>query len=271
MVIKMKRNIFIEGIQGMGKSTLSNRLAQNLKEYQVYHEGDISPVELAWCSYMTKEQLDEKIEKYPDFAEEIKSKTKQEGEYYITAYTRILAEQRSFYEDMEAHEIYNGRVSYEFFYDVIMKRYQKFAEEGCIFECSFFQNSIETMMLYYLMAEDEIISFYKEAYELLKDKGFLMLYLDSEHVRENILQIKKERSDEHGNEMWYPLMMQYLKESPYGKKHSFEGLDDLIAHLERRRKLEKRIIDEVLKDSCIVLPAREYDLEQVLECIKKEV
>lgn len=270
MVIKMKRNIFIEGIQGMGKSTLSNRLAQNLKEYQVYHEGDISPVELAWCSYMTKEQLDKKIEKYPDFAEEIKSKTKQEGEYYITAYTRILAEQRAFYEDMEAHEIYNGRVSFAFFRDVIMKRYREFDGEGCIFECSFFQNSMESMMLYYQLSDEEIIAFYREAYELLKDKGFLMLYLDSEHVRENILQIKKERSDEHGNEMWYPLMMQYLKESPYGKKHSFEGLDDLIAHLERRRKLEKRIIDEVLKDSCIVLPAREYDLEQILEWIEKE-
>ena len=98
-----------------------------------------------------------------------------------------------------------------------------------------------------------------------------MLYLDSEHIRENILQIKKERSDEQGNEMWYPLMMNYLKESPYGKEHHYEEIDDMISHFERRRNLERRIIDEVIKDSCIVLPAREYDLEQVLECIKKQV
>ena len=252
----------------MGKSTLSNRLAQNLTDYHVYHEGDISPVELAWCSYMTKEQLDEKIKKYPDFAEEIKQKTKQEGEYFITAYTRILAEQRAFYEDMEAHEIYNGRVSFAFFHDVIMKRYQNFAEKGCIFECSFFQNSIESMMLYYQMSEEEIVAFYKEAYALLKDKSFLMLYLDSEHVRENIMQIKKERSDEQGNEMWYPLMMNYLKESPYGKAHHWAGLDDMIAHFERRRKIERRVIDEVIKEDCMILSAREYDLNQVLDCIK---
>lgn len=265
----MKKNIFIEGIQGMGKSTLSSHLAKKLEGYQVYHEGDISPVELAWCSYMTKEQLDANIKKYPDFEEEINQKTKQEDEYYITAYTRILTEQRSFYEDMEAHEIYNGRVGFEFFHDVIMKRYQKFAEEGCVFECSFFQNSIETMMLYYQLSEEEIVSFYKEAYALLKDKGFLMLYLDSEHIKENILQIKKERSDEHGNEMWYPLMMKYLQESPYGKEHAFEGIDDLVAHLERRRNIERRVIDEVLKDACIILPAKEYDLDKVLQDIAK--
>ena len=41
------QNIFIEGIQGAGKSTLVNRLAQRLPEYSVYREGDLSPVELA--------------------------------------------------------------------------------------------------------------------------------------------------------------------------------------------------------------------------------
>lgn len=55
----MSKSIFIEGIQGTGKSTLSNRLAQALPEYHVYHEGDISPVELAWCSYMTKKKWEE--------------------------------------------------------------------------------------------------------------------------------------------------------------------------------------------------------------------
>ena len=259
----MRKNLFIEGIQGSGKSTLSRELAKRLPEFYVYHEGDISPVELAWCSYMKKEVWEGMLQKYPTLADEIKAKTQIEREYYITAYTRIMAESRAFYEDMEAYEIYNGRVEFDFFHDVIMRRYAAFSEEGCVFECSFFQNSMETMLLYYQLSDEEIIAFYQEAYDILKDKGFQMIYLDSEKIRENILQIKKERSDEQGNEMWYPLMMNYLKESPYGKAHNYQDFEDMIAHFERRRKLELEIIEKVLKNDCLILTAKEYDIEDV--------
>ena len=49
-------NYFIEGIQGAGKSTLVGRLAEMLPGHRVFHEGDYSPVELAWCAYLTEEQ-----------------------------------------------------------------------------------------------------------------------------------------------------------------------------------------------------------------------
>ena len=159
----MKNHIFIEGLQGSGKTTLLRKLSEKYPEYKAYYEGDISPVELAWCSYMTKQELDRVLMKYPHLEQEIWQNTKQEGDYFITSYTRILAECREFYE---------------------------------------------------LMEEQEIVDFYKEAYEILKPKGFRMLYLKSEHIREDILQIKRERTDEHGVELWYPRMMKYLQESP---------------------------------------------------------
>ena len=118
-------------------------------------------------------------------------------------------------------------------------------------------------MLYYRMKEPDIVNFYREAYEILKPKGFQMLYLQSDNIRENILQIKKERSDENGVELWYPLMLKYLQESPYGKENNFEGLEDMIAHFERRCALEERIIREVLKEDCTVLKAKSYCLEKI--------
>ncbi|MGN0507384.1 MAG: hypothetical protein ACI4FZ_12545 [Lachnospiraceae bacterium] len=256
----MKNHIFIEGLQGSGKTTLLRKLSEKYPEYKAYYEGDISPVELAWCSYMTKQELDKVLMEYPHLEQEIWQNTKQEGDYYITSYTRILAECREFYEQMEQHEIYNGRVSFERFHEIIMKRYLALEQGKNLFECSFFQNSIETMMLYYQMEEQKIMDFYKEAYEILKPKGFRMLYLKSEHIRENILQIKRERSDEHGVELWYPLMMKYLQESPYGKAHGYQDLNDMIAHFERRCGIEERIIREVLGEDCTVLKAKEFAL-----------
>ena len=260
----MRNHIFIEGLQGSGKSTLLRNLTQKFPEYQAYFEGDISPIELAWCSYMTKEQYEEALQKFPHVAQEIKQWTKQEGDRYIVAYTRILADMREFYEWMESFEIYNGRVPFEEFHDTIMNRYRALEPESkTLFECSFFQNSIEDMMLYYLKSEQEIVDFYREAYGILQPKGFQMLYLQSDDIRGNILQIKKERSDENGIELWYPLMLKYLQESPYGKEHGFEGLEDMIAHFERRVTIEERIIREVLKEDCTVLKAKKYRLEDI--------
>lgn len=252
----MGRNLFIEGIPGSGKSTLLNRLAREWTECHPYREGDLSPVELAWCSYLTKPEWEGMLYQYSNLEKEIRDKTKIEDDRYIVAYTQILAEERAFYQEMERHEIYNGRVTFRTFHDVIMKRYRKFCGENCLFECSFFQNSIESMMLFYQMAEEDIIAFYEEAYGILKEKGFKLVYLDSEQIRDNLLHIKKERSDENGNEMWYPLMLNYLKDSPYGKAHGYEGLEDVIAHFERRRKLERKILRDIIKEDGLILEAK---------------
>ncbi|MBO5351872.1 MAG: hypothetical protein J6J42_02630 [Lachnospiraceae bacterium] len=259
----MKNNIFIEGLQGSGKSTLLRRLSQRYPEYKAYYEGDISPVELAWCSYMTKEQFEEALRKFSHVEQEIRQYTKQEGEYYITAYTRVLAEQREFYEWMEQYEIYNARVDFQRFHDIIMERYRTLKPGKNLFECSFFQNSMEDMLLYYQMDEQEIVDFYREAYEILQPKGFQMLYLTSDTIRENILQIKRERTDEKGEELWYPLMLRYLQESPYGRAHGYKDLEDMISHFERRCAIEERIIEEVLGEDCIVLKAKGYKLEEI--------
>lgn len=55
----------------------------------------------------------------------------------------------------------------------------------------FFQNAIETMLLYYQMEEEEIMDFYIRAFEILKKKNFRLLYLDTSNLEETILQVKK--------------------------------------------------------------------------------
>lgn len=263
------KNIFIEGLQGTGKSTLVTKIVTHVPQYRAFREGDLSPVELAWCSYMTGEEYEKTLEKFPGLQKEIEAKTKREGDFYITAYTLILAENREFYEYMEAHEIYNGRVPFARFREIILSRYKAFEGVGNVFECSFFQNSIESMMLFYEMDEEQIVEFYKEAFALLKEKDFKLIYLDSGSIRENLLQTRKERVDAQGNEMWFPLMMNYLKDSAYGKRHGCQDMEDLVAHFKRRRELELRIIKEVLGDYAIVLQARSYGEERLYHMLDK--
>ncbi len=261
------KNIFIEGIQGTGKTTLLRLLGEALPDYQVYWEGDYSPVELAWCTYMTEAEYEAALAKFPDLEEKIRNSTYQEDGRYIVTYTRILAERREFYEYMEQFEIYNGRRPLEEFKAILLKRYETFSGSGNIFECSFFQNTMEELLLYYDMTEQEIFDFYEELFAPLKDKDFVMVYLHSEQIEENILQIKRERSDEKGTELWYPLMLRYLNETPYGKKHPFESVEDMADHFRRRMGMELKTIEKVLKDQAIVIPAKEYRIEKLIDKI----
>lgn len=269
------KNIFIEGVQGAGKSTLLVLLHKQMPQYKVYYEGDISPVELAWCSYMTEEQYQDACLEYSGICDEIQKHTVTEEGRKITDYTHILADIQGFHKYMEKYEIYNGNIPYKDFRNIIFRRYKNFNKNGNIFECSFFQNIIECLMLFYQMPDNEIIEFYKETYNILKDKNFLMVYLEVPGIRETISVIRKERIDGDGNEMWFPLMIQYLKNSPYGKRNYHKqkecgseinnnDMDILVSHLERRKKLEHSIINGMDNRHIVIIPSKKYKIEEVV-------
>ncbi len=263
-------NYFVEGIQGAGKSTLTGRLAEPFPGYQVFHEGDHNPVELAWCAYMTKEQYEKILLKYVAIAEEIKANTLTEAEpikengnderRYVLTYTRIITDIPGFHKDMEQYEIYNGRVSRKDFEQIIMSRYAEWRGDNQIFECSIFQNIIESQILYYEMNDEEIIAFYRRLKEVLGDRKYRILYLEVDDIAESINIIRRERVDANGNEMWYPLMMEYLKQSPYGQRNGWKDFEDLVSHLEHRRTLELRILKEVFPEYAVILKSKSYDL-----------
>ena len=248
-------NLFIEGIQGTGKSTLLEKLAGRHPDYHVYREGDYCPIELSWCTWMTAADYETVCRKYPSLKKELETQTTKEGDHYITAYTRILTDIPGFHQDMERWEIYNGRKTPEEFQRILLKRYENLPTDnpGNLYECSFFQNIVEEFLLYQQLSEEEIFAFYERLFALVKDKGFHLYYLYAEDLEPVLKQIIKERCDTQGNPLWYPLMLEYLKASPWGKKHQAEGFSDLLGHLQYRQDLELRLIKEILKDQGEIL------------------
>ena len=244
---------FIEGLQGSGKSTLAGQLSRKMPGYEVFREGDYSPVELAWCAYVTEEQYESILRRYHDLMDEIQDKTVREEEHRIISYTQILTDIEGFHKEMGKYEIYNGNWDRETFEHIILHRFEKWNGVGQIFECSIFQNIIENQLLYLMMKEDEILDFYRKVKKVLADKSYKIIYLDVENVHREIEIIRKERVDHAGNELWFPLMVQYMEQSPYGKKHSLRGMDGLVRHFERRKKLEHRILHDIFKENAILV------------------
>ena len=103
------KNIFVEGIQGMGKSTLVNSIHREISELKVCREGDYSPIDLAWCTWMNKDEYEAILEKYAEIQDEIVKYTVEENGYFVIAYTKIITDIPNFHKDLEQYEIYNGR------------------------------------------------------------------------------------------------------------------------------------------------------------------
>ena len=257
-------NYFVEGIQGAGKSTLVRRLAEHFPNMRVLREGDYNPVELAWCAYMTEPQYAAMLAKYESLREEIIANTYTEGDRRIVTYTRIITDVPGFHKDLEQYEIYNNRLSRAEFEEIILERYAQWNGDESIFECSIFQNIVENQILFYEMTDEEIVDFYRRLKAVLAGRVFRILYLEADDIAGSLQIIRRERVDANGVEMWFPLMVGFLEESPHGASRGLKGFEGLVKHLEHRLAVEKRILAEVFPEQAVILRSKNYDLDAVL-------
>ncbi len=115
-----------------------------------------------------------------------------------------------------------------------------------------------------MLDDDEIVEFYQELYGKIHHESFLLFYLYSDELEKNIEYIKNERCDNHGKALWYPMMLEYLIHSPYGKRHGYSDFEYMICHFRHRQRLELRIINEIIGVSAVILPAKSWRMEDVV-------
>ncbi len=239
---------------------------------RLFYESNLSPVNLAWASYLTVDEYENICEKYSDIKDDLGLYTLTDGDYRIVAYRKILTDYEGFHRHLEEFNIYHGNKSFIEFKDIILKRFSKLDSYNNIFESSLFHYNVTTMMLFYEMRDYEIVEFYREVFDVLKDKKLMLIYIDTDDISETINVIKGERVDLHCNEVWFQPLAKYIQNSPLGIQNDYSGLDGVLEHLESRKALELRIIREVFKDNAVVIKSKNYseDLESIVEVIMED-
>ncbi|MBQ7175090.1 MAG: hypothetical protein IJR62_06485 [Lachnospiraceae bacterium] len=260
-------NYFVEGLQGSGKSTLVRKLSDMCPGCTAVREGEYSPVELSWCAYVDEEKYHRILEKYPGLSPRIRENTYPEGDRRIICYTKIVTKDRDFYRDLEQDEIYNGRVPFDVFRSIVLGRFRQWESDRMIFECSLFQNIVEDMILFRQAGDEEILAFYRQVQKALGGKEYRIIYLRAEDVRGNLETIRRERTDEQGNEIWFRMMLGYFNDCPYARARGLKGEEDLIRHFIHRQDLELRLCGEVFPDRSVILESKDHSEED----IRKEV
>lgn len=257
---------FVEGIQGSGKSTLVKYLSKKHPDHKVLEEGDYSPVELAWCAYVDREEYQNILGRFPAMKPEIEAKSHFEDDHVVVCYTKIRTEDRSFYQELEKHEIYNNRIPFDGFRDIVLKRYGSWDGAPLITECALFQNTVEDMILFRDMSDEKILEFYKALKVCISGKPMQIAYLktEPEDIRKNLETARHERVDDKGNEVWFSMLCDYFDNCPHAVRNGLKGEDGLVRHWEHRQELELLICRELFSGQYTVIPSKNYDDRLIL-------
>ena len=251
-------NYFVEGLQGSGKSTLTDKLARLYPDHTTVREGDYSPVELAWCAYMEKADYGKMLDRFSALRSRIEERSYPENDRMIVCYTKVRTEDQNFYRELEKYEIYNNRVAPDAFRRIILERFRKWTGGQAIFECSLFQNIVEDLMMFREASDEEILAFYREIRQALEGKEYRILYLKTQDIAGNLQVIRRERSEEQGRELWFPMMLDFFDNCPDSRTRGLSGEKDLLEHFARRQELELRICREVFPDRYTILHSKDY-------------
>lgn len=275
------RLILVEGMPGSGKTTISKKIRDYLVNKGIdvilYSEGDMHPADMAWNALLTREEYNNAINENIEYKKIIKANSIFEDDYVIVAYTKLgfHNNENKLMDYLEAHEIYDGRVSIEIFKDIHLKRWVKFRNlmkedknKVVIFECAFLQNHVNELLAIYEKDLNYIREYLNELIKTVSELNPKLIYLKQLSAKETLARVSKERVSDNKEIYpdWIEMVSQYFESSNYGKHNNINGFDGLVRYFEQRQIIELDVIKSLPIDNLIV-DNKNYDYEAILSTI----
>lgn len=205
--------ILVEGVCGTGKSTLAERLHHYLiqqgKSSSFYDEGaEGHPVSLNWHAFFREKEYKDILERYPNKANEIRSRAIKEGSNYLIPYRGVneFSEVSALYAELKTCELCRTdspiAALSEFTYS-IQQHWARFAELTCtrdtvyVIEAVFFQHQIHDLLRHYQASDSQIEEHIFGITDQIAAMNPVLFYLTQPSVREQQVWISSIRSKPH--------------------------------------------------------------------------
>ncbi|WP_017811926.1 P-loop NTPase family protein [Paenibacillus shenyangensis] len=266
--------IMVEGLPGSGKSTISQLIADMLREQgmnvQLFQEGHLEhPADYESVACYTEKELDQLLSTYEEYAELLKSRVIQNGNDFLVPYQKIknelgLDELHQLWNEVSQKDIYE--LPFEQNRRIITDKWDRFQREALIsdsifvFECCFMQNPLTIGTVKYNVQKQEVIDYVMQLGELMKPLHPLFIYIDQPDIRSVFEKAVRERP-----KTWSDGFIDYYTRQGLGKAKGYHGLDGTIQVLEERKNIELEIFD-LLDMNKWKIDNAEYNMDQ---CQKK--
>ena len=277
----MKRLILIEGIPGSGKSTVAARVrdhyAEGSQKVAMFTEGDLHPVDLAWCAWLRAGEYEGLLDRFPEHAGLLKANSEVTGTDAAVAYTRLglNPNESELLQYLSDREVFQGRVSPDEFRDIHLQRWSSFAERAdentvYVFECVYFQNHITELLGTYDIPDGDIVPYMIDLLRTVASLNPVIVYLDQADTAMTIGRVAAERVSDDTEQFpdWIEMVIEYVQGFPHARRLGLAGLDGTVSFLEHRKQIERTcmgILEEKVPGvTCGIVDNSDYNLERAV-------
>lgn len=252
----MSRLLLIEGIPGAGKTSTASRLADLLRaagqRCVLFLEGDPQPADLCWQWWLSHEEFDALLRRWPDAAETLRASSWQGRAGVSVAYTKLDRDRLgSGWAEVERatadREPFNGVVAPERFVDILATRWAELGQDEApragyvIFESALLQNTIIELVLWAQWDAARIAVALKRLLGSVAAMSPVVLRLVTADVAGTVAAAAAERVDEHGHQWWHEGFRSYVADTPWARSRGLSEDDAGLAFLGERLALEDEL------------------------------
>jgi len=273
----MKRIIFIEGAPAVGKTTYAKSLQSNLiadgKNVVRVQEHSVQSIDMSRQAHLKKEEYQSLLLACDDYfdkntasliVKQIREQSRQVGGNIVLAYMQLLTIPNKDLQldllELRDKEIVDGRVRFVQYRRIVQDLWKAFIQIAkqdnniYIIEGSLIQNQLYDLIGYYMLSDQEILSYCQMLLSLVSTLSSEIIYIDTPHLKLIIEMASKERGSiqDHNNgeeiiisTSWYEAFQLWVESSPYGKAKHLAGFNGVYAFCAECQRVSRYVLNDL--------------------------
>lgn len=280
------RFINFEGIHGSGKTACAWNLYNNLKnndiEANVFFEYDMdstteNPCDIRLTSVMKQSEFNLILKEFNSYEDILRAKVVVYNGWYCI-FLPDFKESIELYSSLEIYITDNGKIESERFIQALKGKMAAFVKHAMsnnivyIYENIMFQQVLNELMRSMSCNEEQMLQYILEFEEILAPLNPHIFYLCPSNLRDQINKIAKERISDNYELYpdWIDWMVEYLKDSKYGRIHGVSDREDLMIYFQKRASIEEKCFS-MLKSTKNMIITNQTSYDDENEYIYKTV